>query len=63
MCFFEFLKYKSVFVFKCDDTHSQLGIIHILRNHQGGGGFRNDSANVLFALSIAEFDYGRGERV
>ena len=37
-----------------------LGIIHILRNHQGGGGFRNDYANVIFALSSAEFDYGRG---
>ena len=37
-----------------------LGVIHILRNHQGGGGFRNDYANVIFALSNAEFDYGRG---
>ena len=37
-----------------------LGIIHILRNHQGGGGFRNDYANIIFALSNAEFDYGRG---
>ena len=41
----------------------QLGVIHILRNHQGGGGFRNDYANVMFALSNAEFDYGRGEGV
>ena len=37
-----------------------LGVIYILRNHQGGGGFRNDYANVIFALSNAEFDYGRG---
>ena len=36
------------------------GIIHILRNHQGGGGVWNDYANVIFALSNAEFDYGRG---
>ena len=40
-----------------------LGVIHILRNHQGGGVFRNDYANVIFALSNAEFDYGRGEGV
>ena len=41
-----------------------LGVIHILRNHQGGGwGFRNDYANVIFALSNADFDYGRGEGV
>ena len=40
-----------------------LGVIHILRNQQGGGGFRNDYANVIFALSNAEFDYGRGEGV
>ena len=39
---------------------NSLGVIHILRNHQGGGGFRNDYANVIFALSNAEFDYGRG---
>ena len=41
----------------------QLGVIHILRNDQGSkgeGGFRNDYANVMFALSNAEFDYGRG---
>ena len=37
--------------------------IHILSNHQGGGGFRNDSANVIIALSNAEFDNGRGEGV
>ena len=38
-----------------------LGIVHILRNHQGGeGGLWNDYANVIFALSNAEFDYGRG---
>ena len=36
------------------------GVIHILRNHQGGGGFRNDYTTVVFALSNAEFDYGRG---
>ena len=41
-----------------------IGVIHILRNHQGGGGrFRNDYATVTFALSNAEFDYGRGEGV
>ena len=28
-----------------------IGIIQILRTHQGGGGFRNDYANVIFALS------------
>ena len=28
-----------------------------------GGGIRNDYANVIFALSNAEFDYGRGEGV
>ena len=42
------------------------GVIHILRNHQGGGeggGFRNHYANVIFALYNAEFDYGRGEGV
>ena len=38
-----------------------LGVIHILRNNQRGGGrFRNDYATVIFALSNAEFDYGRG---
>ena len=36
--------------------------LHILRNHQGGGGFWNDNANVIFALSNAEFDYGGGSR-
>ena len=40
-----------------------LGVIHILRNHQRGGGFRNDYAKVIFALSNAEFDYGRREGV
>ena len=30
---------------------------------EGEGGFRNDYANVIFALSNAEFDYGRGEGV
>ena len=40
-----------------------LGVIHILRNHQGRGGVRNDYANVIFDLSNAEFDYGRGEGV
>ena len=30
---------------------------------KGEGGFRNDYANVIFALSNAEFDYGRGEGV
>ena len=39
----------------------RLGVNRILRNHQGGGGFRNDYANVIFALSNAEFDNGRGE--
>ena len=43
--------------------NSGLGIIYILRNHQGVGGFWNDYANVIFALSNAEFDYGRGEGV
>jgi len=39
----------------------EIGVIHILRNHQGGGGgFRNDYDSVIFALSSAEFDYGRG---
>ena len=37
-----------------------MGVIHILRNHQGGGGFRNDITNVIFALSNAKFDYRRG---
>ena len=37
-----------------------LGVIHTLRNHQEGGGFRNDYANEILALSNAEFDYGRG---
>ena len=36
------------------------GVIHILRNHQTGEGFRNDYADVIFALSNAEFGYGRG---
>ena len=27
-----------------------LGVIHILRNHQRGGGFRNDYASVTFVL-------------
>ena len=40
-----------------------IGVIHILRNHRGGGGVRNDYANVIFALSNADFDYGRGEGV
>ena len=26
---------------------SLLGVIHILRNHQGGGGFWNDYANLM----------------
>ena len=38
----------------------ELGVIHILRNHQGGGGFRIDYANVISALSNAEFDNWRG---
>ena len=38
-------------------------VIHILRNHQGGGWFRNDYAYVIFVLSNAEFDYGKGEGV
>ena len=41
---------------------SMLGVIHTLRNQRGGGGFRNDYDNVIFALSNAEFDYGRGSR-
>ena len=28
----------------------KLGVIHILRNHQGGG-VQNDYANVIFAIS------------
>ena len=40
-------KYSSVFL---------LGVIHILRNHQEVGGFRNDYSNLIFALSNAEFD-------
>ena len=40
-----------------------LGVIHILRNHQGGGGFRNDYANVIFALSNAEFHTEGGRRL
>ena len=28
----------------------------------GEGGSRNDNANVIFALSNAKFDYGRGRR-
>ena len=28
-----------------------------------GGGFRDDYVNVIFALSNAEYDYGRGEGV
>ena len=41
--------------------YSLYGVIQILRNHQGGGArFRNDYATVMFALSNAEFDYGRG---
>ena len=42
---------------------NELGTVHILRNHRGGEGFQNDYANVIFALSNAEFDYGRGEGV
>ena len=30
---------------------------------KGEGVFQNDYANVIFALSNAEFDYGRGEGV
>ena len=37
-----------------------LGVIHIVCNYQGGGEFRNDYTNVIFALSNAKFDYGRG---
>ena len=29
---------------------SQYGVIYILRNHRGGGVFRNDYANVIFTL-------------
>ena len=29
---------------------------------KGDGGFRNDHANVIFALSNADFDYGGGSR-
>ena len=41
----------------------QILVIHILRYHQGGGGVRNDYVNVIFALSSAEFDYGRRDYV
>ena len=37
--------------------------LHLLLNYQRGEGFRNDNANVIFALSNVEFDYGRGEGV
>ena len=40
-----------------------LGVIHILRHHQGGGWFRNDYAYVIFALSNAEFDCGLEEGI
>ena len=40
------------------------GHSHIMQSPRaGGGGFRNDYADVIFALSNAEFDYGRGEGV
>ena len=46
------------------------GAVHILRKGSftyyvitKGEGGRNDYANVIFALSNAEFDYGRGEGV
>ena len=37
------------------------GHSHITQSPRGG--FRNDYANVIFALYNAEFDYGRGEGV
>ena len=36
------------------------GYSHFTQSPRGGG-FRNDYANVIFALSNNEFDYGRGE--
>ena len=53
-------KYRPNQIVEPTITSNNLGVIHILRYHQGGGGFRNDYANVIFALSNAEFDYGRG---
>ena len=44
----------------CIRGHSRFCIRGHSRNHQGGGGFQNDYANVFFALSNADFDYGRG---
>ena len=53
------IRFKSTFGSKKKGRICQ-GVIHILRNHQGGGGrFRNYYATVIFALSNAEFDYGR----
>ena len=44
--------------------NSVIGVIHILRNHQrGGGGLRNDYANAIFALSNAKFDCGKGSEI
>ena len=47
-----------------EQGYTGLGTVHILRNHQGGWGFRNDCASVIFALSNAKFDYrgGRGSK-
>ena len=40
------------------ELHSNCyGVIHIITK---GRGFRNNYANVIFALSNAEFDYRRG---
>ena len=54
------------FVFSDDKPESQrpYGVIYILRNHQGEGiseWLRR--AYIIFALSNAEFDYGRGKGV
>ena len=43
----------------CGAVGIKLGVIHILlRNHQGGGGFRNDYVNVIFALNFCSLVWG-----
>ena len=60
---FKFLDVTDILLGKLMPRGASQGVIHILRNHRGEGkGFRNDYANVIFALSNAEFDYGRGRR-
>ena len=48
--------------FKWSDRDITLGTFTYYVITEGEGGFRNDYADVILALSNAEFDYARGSR-